>query len=107
MNRVVRALAQDVNYEQLVGPKDLITYFADSPLAKAVAEGAFGPDLAGRGLNYEQVKRAVRQPWGIMPRFLDEQVNGSVSWCSVAVGCRRWSTAARRSSLRHCSPRWW
>jgi|SwirhirootsSR3_FD_contig_41_5079402_length_1073_multi_4_in_0_out_0_1 mono/diheme cytochrome c family protein len=40
-----------------------------------VAEGAFGPDLAGRGLNYAQVRRAVRQPWGIMPRFIDEQVS--------------------------------
>ena len=40
-----------------------------------VAEGAFGPDLAGRGLNVAQVRRAVRQPWGIMPRFIDEQVS--------------------------------
>jgi mono/diheme cytochrome c family protein len=40
-----------------------------------VAEGAFGPDLAGRGLSYEQVKHAVRQPWGIMPAFIDEQVS--------------------------------
>ena len=40
-----------------------------------VAEGAFGPDLAGRGLNFAQVKQAVRKPWGIMPRFIDEQVN--------------------------------
>ena len=34
-----------------------------------VAEGAFGPDLAGRGLNFQQVKHAVQQPWGIMPAF--------------------------------------
>jgi mono/diheme cytochrome c family protein len=40
-----------------------------------VAEGAFGPDLAGRGLNFAQVKQAVRKPWGIMPRFIDEQVS--------------------------------
>jgi mono/diheme cytochrome c family protein len=36
-------------------------------------EGAFGPDLAGRGLNAAQVARAVRQPWGIMPAFTDSQ----------------------------------
>jgi mono/diheme cytochrome c family protein len=34
-----------------------------------VGEGAFGPDLAGRGLSYAQFKRAVQQPWGIMPAF--------------------------------------
>jgi len=33
------------------------------------AQGAFGPDLAGRGLSFAQFKRAVTQPWGIMPGF--------------------------------------
>ena len=32
-------------------------------------QGAFGPDLAGRGLNFVQFKRAVQQPWGVMPAF--------------------------------------
>jgi mono/diheme cytochrome c family protein len=32
-------------------------------------EGAFGPDLAGRGLNFAQFKKAVHEPWGIMPAF--------------------------------------
>jgi mono/diheme cytochrome c family protein len=41
----------------------------------ANAEGAFGPDLAGRGLNASQVARAVRQPWGIMPAFVESQLN--------------------------------
>jgi cytochrome c553 len=41
-----------------------------------VGEGAFGPDLAGRGLNTVQVLRAVRQPWGIMPRFTGAQLSG-------------------------------
>ena len=41
-----------------------------------VAEGAFGPDLAGRGLNTVQILRAVRQPWGIMPRFNGTQISG-------------------------------
>jgi mono/diheme cytochrome c family protein len=41
-----------------------------------LAEGAFGPDLAGRGLNTVQVLRAVRQPWGIMPRFNGTQISG-------------------------------
>ncbi len=32
--------------------------------------GGFGPDLAGgRGLTFAQFTRAVRQPWGVMPRF--------------------------------------
>src|SRR5204863_7711052 len=39
------------------------------------AEGAFGPDLAGRGLNVAQVIRAVRQPWGIMPAFVESQMS--------------------------------
>jgi mono/diheme cytochrome c family protein len=34
-------------------------------------QGAFGPDLAGRGLNAAQVLRAVRKPWGIMPAFME------------------------------------
>jgi cytochrome c553 len=38
-------------------------------------EGAFGPDLAGRGLSAAQVLRAVRQPWGIMPAFVASQVS--------------------------------
>ena len=40
-----------------------------------VAEGAFGPDLAGRGLSAEQVRQAVRKPWGIMPMFQEVQVS--------------------------------
>src|SRR6266446_8931819 len=38
-------------------------------------EGAFGPDLAGRGLNAAQVLRAVREPWGIMPAFVASQLS--------------------------------
>ena len=38
-------------------------------------EGAFGPDLAGRGLNAAQVLRAVREPWGIMPSFVASQLS--------------------------------
>ena len=41
-----------------------------------IGQGAFGPDLAGRGLNTVQVLRAVRQPWGIMPRFVGSQLSG-------------------------------
>lgn len=40
------------------------------------AGGSFGPDLAGgRGLTFEQFKRAVRQPWGVMPSYpkIDDQ----------------------------------
>jgi mono/diheme cytochrome c family protein len=38
------------------------------------AEGGFGPDLAGRGLNATQVMHAVRKPWGIMPAFVESQL---------------------------------
>jgi mono/diheme cytochrome c family protein len=38
-------------------------------------EGGFGPDLAGRGLNAAQVARAVRNPWGIMPAFVESQLS--------------------------------
>ena len=38
-------------------------------------QGAFGPDLAGRGLNAAQVLRAVRTPWGIMPAFVESQLS--------------------------------
>jgi mono/diheme cytochrome c family protein len=41
-----------------------------------LGQGAFGPDLAGRGLNTVQVLRAVRQPWGVMPRFAGSQLSG-------------------------------
>jgi mono/diheme cytochrome c family protein len=38
-------------------------------------EGAFGPDLAGRGLSTAQFEQAVRKPWGIMPAFVDTQIS--------------------------------
>src|SRR5262245_32770872 len=38
-------------------------------------EGAFGPDLAGRGLSVAQVIQAVRHPWGIMPAFVESQMS--------------------------------
>jgi mono/diheme cytochrome c family protein len=41
----------------------------------ADAEGAFGPDLAGRGLSFDQFRRAVRQPWGVMPAYSQRQLS--------------------------------
>ncbi len=38
-------------------------------------EGAFGPDLAGRGLSPAEFSQAVRKPWGIMPAFVDTQLS--------------------------------
>jgi len=38
-------------------------------------EGAFGPDLAGRGLSAAQFQQAVRKPWGVMPTFIEDQVS--------------------------------
>jgi mono/diheme cytochrome c family protein len=38
-------------------------------------EGAFGPDLAGRGLSAAQFQQAVRKPWGVMPAFTDAQLS--------------------------------
>ena len=41
----------------------------------ADGEGAFGPDLAGRGLSVSQFQQAVRKPWGIMPAFVEGQLS--------------------------------
>ena len=41
----------------------------------ANGEGGFGPDLAGRGLSAAQILRAARQPWGVMPAFVESQVS--------------------------------
>ena len=41
-------------------------------------EGAFGPDLAGRQLSFEQFKQAVRKPWGIMPTYAESQISDQV-----------------------------
>ena len=38
------------------------------------AKGAFGPDLAGRGLSLEQFRKAVREPWGVMPAWGSKQL---------------------------------
>jgi mono/diheme cytochrome c family protein len=38
-------------------------------------EGAFGPDLAGRGLSAAEFLTAVRKPWGVMPAFVPEQLS--------------------------------
>ena len=38
------------------------------------AQGGYGPDLAGLGLTFEQFKRQVRQPWGAMPRWSEQQL---------------------------------
>jgi mono/diheme cytochrome c family protein len=37
-------------------------------------EGGFGPDLAGRQLTFDQFKKAVREPWGVMPSFTEQWV---------------------------------
>jgi len=39
------------------------------------AEGAWGPDLAGRGLSEAQIKHALRQPYGLMPAYTVTQVS--------------------------------
>src|SRR5262249_34574920 len=41
----------------------------------SAGEGAFGPDLARPGVSAAQVVRAVRQPWGIMPAFVESQLS--------------------------------
>lgn len=38
-------------------------------------EGGFGPDLAGRALTFEQYKRALRHPWGVMPKYAEAQIS--------------------------------
>jgi mono/diheme cytochrome c family protein len=37
------------------------------------AEGGFGPSLAGTGLPWLAFRKAVREPWGIMPAFPERQ----------------------------------
>lgn len=37
-------------------------------------EGGFGPDLAGRALTLPQFIKAVREPWGVMPKFGDAKL---------------------------------
>ena len=44
-------------------------------------EGAFGPDLAGRQLSFDQFKQAVRKPWGIMPAFPESQISDQILMC--------------------------
>jgi len=39
------------------------------------AEGAWGPDLAARGLSEAQIKHALRQPYGLMPAYIETQVS--------------------------------
>jgi uncharacterized repeat protein (TIGR01451 family) len=39
------------------------------------AQGGYGPDLAGRTISFAQFKRQVRQPWGVMPRWAEQQVS--------------------------------
>jgi mono/diheme cytochrome c family protein len=41
----------------------------------ANGEGAFGPDLAGRGLTVAQYTQAIRKPWGIMPAYISSQIS--------------------------------
>lgn len=43
-----------------------------------MGEGGFGPDLAGRGLTYNQFRQAVRKPWGVMPAFTENQASDQV-----------------------------
>lgn len=38
-------------------------------------QGGYGPDLAGRRLTFAQFKRHVRQPWGRMPRWREQQIS--------------------------------
>ena len=38
-------------------------------------EGGFGPDLAGRALTPAQFRRAIREPWGLMPAYTESQVS--------------------------------
>jgi cytochrome c553 len=39
------------------------------------AEGAWGPDLAGRGLTEAQIRHSLREPYGLMPSYTEKQVS--------------------------------
>ncbi len=47
-------------------------------------EGGYGPDLAGRSLSLGQFRRAIRQPWGVMPAF-SEQALSEQNLADIAV----------------------
>jgi len=67
-------------------------------------QGAYGPDLAGRGLSADQFLRAIRKPWGVMPAFIDKQISDQTSADLAAYfaslpkvtepGAARWTTPA-------------
>ena len=38
-------------------------------------QGGYGPDLAGLGLTFDQFKHQVRQSWGVMPRWSEQQIS--------------------------------
>lgn len=41
----------------------------------ARGQGAYGPDLAGRQLTFQQFRHQVRTPWGAMPRWTPQQIS--------------------------------
>jgi len=45
------------------------------------ADGAFGPDLAGTALTWIGFKKAVREPWGVMPMFTERQKSDQARPC--------------------------
>jgi mono/diheme cytochrome c family protein len=63
------------------GPHQAAIAFWEGPAAHCKnchgvkGAGAFGPDLAGRGLTVEQFAYAVRKPWGIMPAYVASQIS--------------------------------
>jgi mono/diheme cytochrome c family protein len=65
--------------QALIGKADVGKAFWDAQMCQychgVQAEGAWGPDLAGRGLSAAQIKHALRQPWGLMPSYTDTQVS--------------------------------
>ena len=41
----------------------------------AEGQGGYGPDLATRGITFDAFRRAVRDPWGVMPSWTERQVS--------------------------------
>ena len=68
------AQAGDPQAGQTFWEKDLQGVFC-SRCHGAKGEGAFGPNLAGRGLSVAEFQRAVHKPWGVMPAFTEKQIS--------------------------------
>jgi cytochrome c553 len=71
------------------------------------AQGGFGPDLAGRGLSFEQFRHAVREPWGVMLAYTERQLSDQTvadMWAYTSSLSKVAQPAKRTYSAPHGAP---